>query len=290
MVLIPPIQWLSGADQFQPPDVITVPIIPPSLQPYDEPSAGYQDFDKALKCLQLEAYWVGLAHDVENYCRECLKWQQIKQSLPSKAPLVSLPIGKPREMIAVDVLQVLMSYQHNKYLLVVQDYFTKWAEAIPMPDQTAVRLAQEFIKIFLAVGIPRIVHSDAVELCASSDSTTLERCPLAIFIMIGDLTLSIFQPLSHRWLSLPAVGLKSQIISPFVNLVTLPEEGNVSSKTTVQLVSKLTIKCECSHKPRRTFKSARELLVSARTSLAELLLANYLCVCTTTVQLASKFT
>ena len=93
MALIPPIQWLSGADQFQPSGVITVPIIPPSLQPHDEPSAGYQDFDKALKCLQLEAHWVGLARDVESYCSECLKWQQIKQSFPSKAPLVSLQIG-----------------------------------------------------------------------------------------------------------------------------------------------------------------------------------------------------
>ena len=79
---------------------------------------------------------------------------------PFKAPLVSLPIGQPWEMIAVDVLQVPMSYQHNKYLLVVQDYFTKWAEAIPMLDQTAVHIMQELVKIFSALGIPRIVHSD----------------------------------------------------------------------------------------------------------------------------------
>ena len=51
-----------------------------------------------------------MARDMENYCGECLKCQQ---SLRSKAPLVSLPIGQPWEMIAVDVLQVPMSYQHN---------------------------------------------------------------------------------------------------------------------------------------------------------------------------------
>ena len=48
----------------------------------------------------------------------------------------------------VDVLQIPMSYQHNKYLLVVQDYFTKWVEAIPMHDQTAQRITRELIKIF----------------------------------------------------------------------------------------------------------------------------------------------
>ena len=88
----------------------------------------------------------------------------MKQSLPSKAPLVSLPIGQPWEMIAVDVLQVPMSYQHNKYLLVVQDYFTKWVEAIPMPDQTAVRIAQELTKIFQ--------HLEYLELCIQTKAKT----------------------------------------------------------------------------------------------------------------------
>jgi len=42
------------------------------------------------------------------------------------------------KMVAVDVLQMPMSLQSNKYLLVVKDYFNKWAEAIPMPYQTAM--------------------------------------------------------------------------------------------------------------------------------------------------------
>ncbi len=40
-------------------------------------------------------------------------------------------------MDAVDVLEVPLSRNNNRYLLVIQEYFTKWAEAIPMPDQTA---------------------------------------------------------------------------------------------------------------------------------------------------------
>ena len=108
-------------------DVITVPIIPPSLRPqllqqtHDTPSAGHQGFDKTLQRLQQEAYWVGMAHDVELYRRECVKCQHMKQSLST---ISLLTVGKPWEMIAVDVLQIPMSYQHNKYLLVVQDYFT----------------------------------------------------------------------------------------------------------------------------------------------------------------------
>ena len=148
-------------------DIITVPVIPPSMRPqllhhtHNEPSAGHQGTDKTLNRLQKEAYWVGMASDVEKHCRKCLNCQQRKQALHTKAPMTLIPIGHPWEMVAVDVLQVPMSYQHNKYLLViVQDYFTKWLEAIPMPDQTTQRITRELIKIFAVLGMPKILHSD----------------------------------------------------------------------------------------------------------------------------------
>ncbi len=51
-------------------------------------------------------------------------------------------------MIAADILEVPRSYSNNRYLLVEQDYFTKWPEAIPLPDQTAARISEELVKIF----------------------------------------------------------------------------------------------------------------------------------------------
>ena len=51
-----------------------------------------------------------------------------------KAPLTSVTIGRPLEMVAVDVLEVPLSLHNNRYLLVIQDYMTKWAKAIPLPN------------------------------------------------------------------------------------------------------------------------------------------------------------
>ena len=40
------------------------------------------------------------------------------------------------------------------------DYFTKWAEAIPLGDQTAASISAAVIKICCSFGVPNIVHSD----------------------------------------------------------------------------------------------------------------------------------
>ena len=62
--------------------------------------------------------------------------------------------------------------QGNQYLLVLQDYFTKWAEAIPVPDQKAERIVRISIDIFSRYGIPEILHSDQGR---NFESTILHR-------------------------------------------------------------------------------------------------------------------
>ena len=143
-----------------------MPIIPDSLRHdalhrcHDSPVAGHQGIDKSMKRLRQVAYWVNMARDVEKHCRECLRCQQSKLPKPNKAPLVSMPIGKPWQMVAVDVLEVPISTKGNRYLLVLQDYFTKWADAILLKNQTAATITEKLIQVFSVMGLPSILHSD----------------------------------------------------------------------------------------------------------------------------------
>ena len=142
-----------------------MPILPKSLiqqallRVHDVASAGHQGRAKTLEKWRQQAYWVNMASDVQTHCQECVKCQQTKPTLPSKVPLTSMPIGSPWQMVAVDVLEVPLSVNNNKYLLVIQDYFTKWADAIPMPDQKAQRITKELVKVFATFGLPQILHS-----------------------------------------------------------------------------------------------------------------------------------
>ena len=94
------------------------------------------------------------------YCNQSVVCQQATLPTPTPAPMTSVPNGGPWQILAADILEVLISRHHNRYLLVVMDYFTKWAEAIPLRDQTAVSISAAVIKICCSFGLPNIVHLD----------------------------------------------------------------------------------------------------------------------------------
>ena len=90
---------------------------------------------------------MGMSKDVQLYCTNCTVCHKAKPPLPPRAPLVNTPIGKPWQMLAIDILVVPVSPNNNRYLLVIIDYFTKWAEAVPLPDQNAKSITKAVIKL-----------------------------------------------------------------------------------------------------------------------------------------------
>ena len=66
------------------------------------------------------------------------------------------------ERIAIDVLGPLpLTESGNKYIVVIADYFTKWVEALPIPDQKASTIAELLVKeVVCRLGVPQLIHSD----------------------------------------------------------------------------------------------------------------------------------
>ena len=78
-----------------------------------------------LQKLQQVAYWVGMAQAVAEYCTQYVIYQQAKLPTPTLGPMPNVPIEVPWQILAGEILEAPISHHHNRYLLVVKDYFTK---------------------------------------------------------------------------------------------------------------------------------------------------------------------
>ena len=70
--------------------------------------------------------------------------------------------GRPFQRVAMDILgQLPKTERGNKYILVIGYYFTKWMEAIPIPDIEATTVSRKFVDNFICqFGCPDQIHTD----------------------------------------------------------------------------------------------------------------------------------
>ena len=115
---------------------------------------GHLGQDKTLSRLKQCFYWPGHWNDVNQWCRTCSICATRKTpSLEMKATVTPVKAGYPMQIVATDILGPLpVSPSGNSYLLVASDYFTRWVEDYPIPNQEAVtvatKLTQEFFYRF----------------------------------------------------------------------------------------------------------------------------------------------
>ena len=125
--------------------------------------AGHMGVGKTLARLEESAWWLGYITDVMDwvpFCEVCARRKG--PAVNPRAPLMSVPIGSPMEMLAMDILGPLpVSKKGNRYLLVVSDYYKKWPEVFPLPDQKATTVAKVlYNKVIATFGVPLVLHSD----------------------------------------------------------------------------------------------------------------------------------
>ena len=108
-------------------------------------------------------YWPGYHRQVLEWCRRCEACcMRSGPARQRKAQLKTRMEGEPFRRIAMDILGPLPETDRgNKYVLVVGDYFTKWCEAYPVPNQEASTIACVFTEEWVSrYGVPGELHSD----------------------------------------------------------------------------------------------------------------------------------
>ena len=126
------------------------------------PLAGHLGRDKTAQRILRRFYWPTLYKDVAEYCRSCSECQKAGSRGVRRAPLIPLPImGEPFERMAMDIVGPLpRSRAGHKYILVTCDYATCYPDAIPLRSIDAEHIADELVKLFSHVGIPKEILTD----------------------------------------------------------------------------------------------------------------------------------
>ena len=92
--------------------------------------AGHMGVEKTLARLEERAWWPGYTTDVMDWVNCCELCARTKGPvLNTRAPMMSVPIKSPMEMLAMHILGPLpVSNKRNIFLLVVSDNYKKSPE------------------------------------------------------------------------------------------------------------------------------------------------------------------
>ncbi|XP_075779243.1 uncharacterized protein LOC142827525 [Pelodiscus sinensis] len=158
---------------------------------HDVPWAGHLGREKTLCRLAQRFFWPGIHHAVRDYCASCPECQRANPGGVPRAPLVPLPVvGTPFERIGLDLVGPLeQSANKNKDILVIVDYATRYPEAIPLRVTTARAIADELLKVFARVGLPKTILTDQGTNVTSKLITELCR-----LLNIHSLRTSVYHP------------------------------------------------------------------------------------------------
>jgi len=112
-------------------------VVPKSLQDkilsgiHEGVGGGHLGVEKFVAKLKKQFYWPGHYNDVKNWCSGCSSCLARKTAVPhNRAPLQPVKVSYPLEMVAVDIMGPFsMNASGNHYILVAEDYFTRWLEA-----------------------------------------------------------------------------------------------------------------------------------------------------------------
>ena len=125
-------------------------------------TAAHLGVTKTLEKLRARFYWPGHKKDVGVFVSSCLVCQQRNSPKQKhRHSLVNWPPSFPFAHIGIDFLVPLPVSNGNSSIALFGDHFTKWYEAVTLPDQTAEMTATALLEHWISrFGVPVSIHTD----------------------------------------------------------------------------------------------------------------------------------
>lgn len=139
---------------------------------------GHQGVDRTVNLLRDRCYWPGMSGELRLYIKKCYRCTMSKVPTPAICPPQRhLLAFRPQEIVAVDFLKLDKGRGGYEDVLVITDVFSKYCQAVPCRDQTALTVAKALRDSwFTHYGIPGRIHSDQGR--SFENAIILELCKL----------------------------------------------------------------------------------------------------------------
>ena len=119
---------------------------------------------KTYRRIREQYYWPEMKREIEDWIRKCVSCQRQKLvRVKNRQPMV-ITDTPPEALfkVALDTVGPLpVTPEVNKYVLTMQDCFSKYCLAVPMPDKSASTVADAYARNFIAIhGTPKVILTD----------------------------------------------------------------------------------------------------------------------------------
>ena len=125
---------------------------------------GHKGVTKTYNRIRQRYYWENMKLDIQKYIQLCLQCQlkKLVRVKTKNAMIITDSPGTAFEKISMDIFGKLpATLAQNQYILTIQDKFTKYSLAIPLPNHQAGTIADAFIKKFICIyASPKAVLTD----------------------------------------------------------------------------------------------------------------------------------
>ena len=125
-------------------------------------TSGHFSGRRTFGTLARHWWWENMYSDTLKYvenCPECIITTGMGKHY--NPPLHPIPVSRPFQILGLDIMELPQTHKGNKYVVVIQDYLTKWPLVYAVPNQKAQTiahiLAEEVVPFF---GVPEALLSD----------------------------------------------------------------------------------------------------------------------------------
>ena len=124
--------------------------------------SGHQGPERCAEMLRRRYFWPFMNKDVVKHYLECRRCAEAKMpGYPVGRPSAHLTAIFPLELVTIDFTKMEPASNGIESVLVLTDVFTKWAKAVPVPDETALTVSKVLVKEWIPnFGAPLKLHSD----------------------------------------------------------------------------------------------------------------------------------